>query len=29
MRTTIYIMAAVLMGLALWYVLGGPLYYAD
>jgi hypothetical protein len=29
MRTTIYIMAAILIGLAIWYALGGPLYYAD
>jgi hypothetical protein len=29
MRTASYIVAAILIGLALWYVLGEPLYYAD
>jgi hypothetical protein len=30
MRTAIpYIMAAILIGLAIWYALGKPLYYAN
>jgi hypothetical protein len=29
MRTASYIVAAILIGLAIWYVLGEPLYYAD
>jgi hypothetical protein len=29
MRTATYIVAASLIGLAVWYVLGNPLYYAN